>query len=81
MFLHHKAWKPYDAQLSKAETVNGKSYAISHQATNLGGFPVHIVGFNDSLDRKREEGGYTLVNSVTPFFDSLEHVTIDTGPV
>ena len=25
--------------------------------------------------------GYTLVNSVTPFFDSLEHVTIDTGPV
>ena len=25
--------------------------------------------------------GYTLVNSVTPFFYSLEHVTIDTGPV
>ena len=24
---------------------------------------------------------YTLVNSVTPFFYSLEHVTIDTGPV
>jgi hypothetical protein len=24
---------------------------------------------------------YTLVNSVTAFFDSLEHVTIDTGPV
>ncbi|KKL06139.1 hypothetical protein LCGC14_2599030, partial [marine sediment metagenome] len=47
----------YDAQLSKAETVNGKSYAISHRATNMDGFPVHIVGFNDSLDRKREEGG------------------------
>jgi len=47
----------YDAQLSKADTVNGKSYAISHRANNLDGFPVHIVGFNDSLDRKREEGG------------------------
>ena len=47
----------YDAQLSKAEIINGKSYAISHKATNLDAFPVHIVGFNDSLDRKREEGG------------------------
>jgi hypothetical protein len=47
----------YDAQLSKAETVSGKSYAISHRAKNLDGFPIHIVGFNDSLDRKREEGG------------------------
>jgi hypothetical protein len=28
-----------------------------------------------------EGSAYTLVNSVTAFFDSLEHVTIDTGPV
>jgi len=47
----------YDAQLSKADTVNGKSYAVSHRAADLDGFPIHIVGFNDSLDRKREEGG------------------------
>jgi len=47
----------YDVKLSKAETVNGKSYAISHRAANLDGFPVYIVGFNDSLDKKREEGG------------------------
>jgi len=47
----------FDAQLSTAETVHGKSYAISHRAANLDGFPIHIVGFNDSLDRKREEGG------------------------
>ena len=47
----------YDAQLSKAETVYGKSYAVSHRAANLDGFPIHIVGFNDSLDKKREDGG------------------------
>jgi hypothetical protein len=47
----------YEAQLAKARTVNGKSYAVSHHSANLDGFPLHIVGFNDSLDRKREEGG------------------------
>jgi type I restriction-modification system DNA methylase subunit len=47
----------YEAQLAKARSVNGKSYAVSHHAANLDGFPLHIVGFNDSLDRKREEGG------------------------
>lgn len=47
----------YDVQLSRAEAVNGKSYAISHRAENLDGFPVHIVGFNDSLDKKRDAGG------------------------
>ncbi|MBW2663081.1 MAG: N-6 DNA methylase [Deltaproteobacteria bacterium] len=47
----------YDAQLSKAETVHGKSYAVSHRTSNLDGFPVHIVGFNDSLDKKRTNSG------------------------
>lgn len=47
----------YDVQLSRAEAVNGKSYAISHRAENLDGFPVHIVGFNDSLDKKRDISG------------------------
>ncbi|WDN90837.1 hypothetical protein BuS5_03808 [Desulfosarcina sp. BuS5] len=47
----------YDAQLSKAETVHGKSYAVSHRVTNLAGFPIHIVGFNDSLDKKRTDSG------------------------
>ena len=47
----------YDVQLSKAEYINAKSYAISHRAENLNGFPVHVVGFNDSLDKKRDTGG------------------------
>ncbi len=47
----------YDAQLSKAETVHGKSYAVSHRVTNLDRFPIHIVGFNDSLDKKRTDSG------------------------
>ena len=47
----------YELELSKAENVNGKTYAISHRAKNLDGYPVHIMGFNDSLDKKREESG------------------------
>ena len=47
----------YDAQLSRAEIVHGKSYAVSHRAANLDGFPIHIVGFNDSLDKKRTDSG------------------------
>jgi type I restriction-modification system DNA methylase subunit len=47
----------YELELSKAENVNDKTYAISHRAKNLDAFPVHIMGFNDSLDKKREESG------------------------
>ena len=47
----------YDAQLSKAEIVHGKSYAVSHRTANLDRFPIHIVGFNDSLDKKRTDSG------------------------
>lgn len=47
----------FDIQLSKAEIINGKSYAASHRVSNLDQFPVHIVGFNDSLDKKRDQGG------------------------
>jgi type I restriction-modification system DNA methylase subunit len=47
----------YDAQLSKAEIVHGKSYAVSYRTANLDGFPIHIVGFNDSLDKKRTDSG------------------------
>ncbi len=47
----------YDLDLSKAENVNGKTYAISHRAKNLDAYPVHIMGFNDSLEKKREDSG------------------------
>jgi hypothetical protein len=50
----------YNVVISNAELVNGNSFAISHRAQNLEGFPIHIVGVNDSLDRKRETGGPRL---------------------
>jgi hypothetical protein len=45
------------AEIAKAESLNGKSYAISHRLPDREGFPIHIMGCNDSLDKKRESGG------------------------
>ena len=47
----------YDAEVARAEEINGKSYAISHRAAKLDAFPIHVMGFNDSLDKKREDSG------------------------
>jgi len=47
----------YDAEVARAEEISGKSYAISHRTAKLDGFPIHIMGFNDSLDKKREDSG------------------------
>jgi methylase of polypeptide subunit release factors len=48
----------YDARHSpRAEMVNNQTYAISHHDPSIKGFPIHIMGFNDSLDKKRQEGG------------------------
>ncbi|MCC6725675.1 MAG: restriction endonuclease, partial [Saprospiraceae bacterium] len=46
----------YQLANATAETVNGNSYAISHRAENLDGFPVHIMGCNQSLDEKPKQG-------------------------
>lgn len=43
-----------------AEQINLKSYPISHRASNLNDFPVHIMGINDDLDKRRESGGPRL---------------------
>jgi hypothetical protein len=50
----------YDVEKANAEMMDHKSYAISHRATNLQGFPVHIMGINDSLDKRREASGPRL---------------------
>ncbi|MBD3386396.1 restriction endonuclease [candidate division KSB1 bacterium] len=50
----------YDAQVAKAEQVNNQSYAISHRDTKLDGFPIHIMGFNDDLGKRRKDGGPRL---------------------
>ena len=47
----------YDPQISRADTVNNKSYAISHRDNSIGGFPVHIMGFRDNLDKRRHDSG------------------------
>jgi len=41
----------------KAQDINGKTYAISHYAHNIDHFPIHIMGFRDSLDKKRLDSG------------------------
>ncbi len=48
----------YDVELfRKAQEIHGKTYAISHRANNIGQFPIHIMGFRDSLDKKRIDSG------------------------
>ncbi len=50
----------YTVSSGKAEYVNEKSYAISHRANNLGSFPVHIVSYRESLDKRRDTTGPRL---------------------
>lgn len=55
---------------------SGKSYAISHKAANRGEFPIHIMGINDSLDRRRESSGPRLSPHalVQEYLNNTEHV-------
>jgi hypothetical protein len=50
----------YDVEKANAEIIDGKTYAISHRAINIDGFPVHISGINDSLDKRRDNSGPRL---------------------
>ncbi|SFB59792.1 Eco57I restriction-modification methylase domain-containing protein [Algoriphagus aquimarinus] len=50
----------YEVDKSNAENLDGKTYAISHRASNLSGLPAHIMGINDSLDKRRESSGPRL---------------------
>lgn len=50
----------YELEKSSAEIINDKTYAISHRAVNMDKFPVHIVGINQSLDKRAEVGGPRL---------------------
>lgn len=48
----------YELDWQKEGTVvQGKNYAISHRASNRDNFPVHVMGFEDSLDKKRADSG------------------------
>jgi len=50
----------YEITSANAEIINEKSYAISHRATNKDGFPIHIIGINQSMDKRPETGGTRL---------------------
>ena len=48
----------YQIELAgKGEVVNDKNYPISHRVPTRDGFPIHIMGWRDSLDKKREDSG------------------------
>ncbi|MBN8215727.1 MAG: N-6 DNA methylase [Spirochaetes bacterium] len=48
----------YTLVVQKAgESFGDRNYLISHRDETRDGFPVHIVGANDSLDKKRDSGG------------------------
>lgn len=66
----------YEVNLSTAEVINSKSYAISHRANNKDGFPIHLVGVNQSLDKRADVGGTRLSPHalVQEYLNNTEHM-------
>ncbi len=66
----------YEVGIQKAQQVNGKSYAISHSATNRDKYPIHIMGYNDNLDKRRDSGGPRLSPHalVQEYLNNTEHL-------
>jgi hypothetical protein len=65
----------YQPEKTEAETVNGKSYAISHRDVSRDGFPLHIMGWHDSLEKKRDTGGPRISSHalVQEYLNLTEH--------
>ncbi|OPB96464.1 Eco57I restriction-modification methylase domain-containing protein [Elizabethkingia occulta] len=65
----------YEVNHSNAEIVNEKSYAISHRVHNKDGFPIHIVGSEQSLDKKAEFGVRLSPHAlVQEYINSTDHI-------
>lgn len=66
----------YAVGIQRAQQINGKSYAISHAADNRDNFPLHIMGYRDSLDKRREAGGPRLSPHalVQEYLNNTEHL-------
>lgn len=66
----------YDPSLQpKGEEVQGRNYVISHR--DRGGFPVHIVGWRDKLDEKRQSANGPKLSPhglVQEYINLTEHV-------
>lgn len=61
---------------TKGEDINGKNYPISHRDTKRDEFPIHIVGCNESLD-KRPGGGSQRMSPhalVQEYLNLTEHL-------
>jgi hypothetical protein len=44
----------------KAAVVQGETYDLSHRDESIGGFPVHVMGYADSLEQRRASSGPRL---------------------
>lgn len=65
----------YKLETAPEETLNGKSYRISHRAANLDGLPVHIAGIHESLDRKPDGRSSMSPHAlVQEYLNVTEHV-------
>jgi hypothetical protein len=66
----------YETTTANAEIINDKSYAISHRATNKDGFPIHIIGVNQSMDKRPETGGTRLSPHALAqeYINNVEHL-------
>ncbi len=65
----------YQVSLSNAEIVNGKSFAVSYRASNKDDFPIHIVGSEQSMDKKAENGPRLSPHSlIQEYINSTEHI-------
>jgi methylase of polypeptide subunit release factors len=65
-----------EVQAANAEIIQGKSYAISHRAKGRDKFPIHIVGVQQSLDKKADSGGTRLSPHalVQEYLNNHEHL-------
>lgn len=65
----------YDIESAKSYVINEKTYAISHKAINRDGFPIHIAGINQSLDKRAEFGTRLSPHAlVQEFLNNHEHL-------
>ncbi|CAM3007473.1 Eco57I restriction-modification methylase domain-containing protein [Flavobacterium frigoris] len=66
----------YVMGLQRAQLINGKSYNISHGATNIDNYPIHIMGYNDNLDKRRDTGGQKVSPHalVQEYLNNTEHL-------
>lgn len=68
---------PNITYFAKAEEIHGKTYAISHRASELiESIPIHIVGTKDSLDKRPPSGRPRLSphSLMQEFLNRTEHV-------